>query len=70
MYFARTEAIETKNELIMLHRIKPGIALNSHGVQIAQMAGLPQDVIESAKSFQKQQQEKILKKKVSNWLEE
>lgn len=40
-----------KNELVFLHEVKPGAAEGSYGVQVAQLAGVPSDVVQRAKSL-------------------
>ncbi|WP_119343710.1 DNA mismatch repair protein MutS [Facilibium subflavum] len=42
------EATEHKNGIIFLHHAKPGAALKSYGIQVAKLAGLPNDVIKNA----------------------
>ena len=36
---------ETENGVVFLHRIKPGAADRSYGIEVARLAGLPEDVI-------------------------
>ncbi len=39
------------DDLIFLHAVKPGPASRSYGLQVAQLAGVPREVIASAKRF-------------------
>ncbi len=39
---------EWHDEIVFLHRVKPGAADRSYGIQVAKLAGLPGDVIERA----------------------
>ncbi len=39
------------DELIFLHAVKPGPASRSYGLQVAQLAGVPREVIASAKRY-------------------
>ncbi len=43
-----TAATEQEGELIFLHRVKPGPANKSYGIQVAQKSGLPAEIIERA----------------------
>lgn len=40
---------EWQDEIIFLHRVKPGAADRSYGIQVAKLAGLPHDVISRAR---------------------
>ena len=42
------EVTEWKDQIIFLHKIKPGAADRSYGIQVAKLAGLPKSVIERA----------------------
>ena len=42
-------ATEFKNRIVFLHSVKEGPASQSYGIQVAQLAGLPQVVIEQAR---------------------
>jgi len=42
-------AVEKDHQLIFLHKVLPGPASRSYGIQVAQLAGLPQCVIARAK---------------------
>jgi DNA mismatch repair protein MutS len=39
---------EWHDEIVFLHRVKPGAADRSYGIQVAKLAGLPGDVIQRA----------------------
>lgn len=43
------DAIEHDEKIVFLHRVKEGPASRSYGLQVAQLAGIPLDVIKSAK---------------------
>ena len=45
------DATEFKNELIFLHKVKPGPADRSYGLQVAALAGIPRPVIRKAQQF-------------------
>jgi DNA mismatch repair protein MutS len=42
---------EWNDEIIFLHKILPGAADKSYGIQVARLAGLPKLVVERAKSI-------------------
>jgi DNA mismatch repair protein MutS len=42
---------EWNEEIIFLHKILPGAADKSYGIQVARLAGLPKVVVERAKSI-------------------
>ena len=42
-------AIEHKENIVFLHAVQPGPASQSYGLQVAQLAGIPQVVIRSAR---------------------
>ena len=42
---------EWNDEIIFLHKILPGAADKSYGIQVARLAGLPKPVVERAKSI-------------------
>jgi DNA mismatch repair protein MutS len=48
------DATEHGDELVFLHSVKPGPASRSYGLQVAQLAGVPRDVIASARRFLQQ----------------
>lgn len=48
IYNMHLDATEHDNELIFLHKLKPGPANKSYGLQVAQLAGVPQAVIRLA----------------------
>ena len=43
------DATECQNQLIFMHRVKPGPADQSYGIAVAQLAGVPMVVIEAAR---------------------
>ena len=43
------DAVEHGDKLVFLHQVKEGAANQSYGIQVAQLAGVPEDVIRSAK---------------------
>ena len=43
------DATEHGEQIIFLHRVKPGPANQSYGLQVAQLAGVPQQVIQQAR---------------------
>ena len=43
-------AVEHGDKIVFLHSVKPGPANQSYGLQVAQLAGVPRDVIKLAKS--------------------
>lgn len=43
------DAIEHGDKIVFLHQLKPGPASQSYGLQVAQLAGVPRDVIQAAK---------------------
>ncbi len=45
------EAKRYKNQIIFLHRVKPGSSDESYGVDVARLAGLPKSVIQRAKEI-------------------
>lgn len=47
-------ATEHADKLIFLHKVKPGAASRSYGIQVAKLAGVPMQVINTAKSKLKQ----------------
>ena len=42
-------ATEGEDDIVFLHRIKPGPANQSYGIQVARLAGIPEEVIQLAK---------------------
>lgn len=42
-------AVEHKENIVFLHAVQPGPASQSYGLQVAQLAGIPQSVIRSAR---------------------
>ncbi len=45
---------ESKQKIVFLRQVQPGVADSSYGLHVAKMAGLPLDVIKRAATFQKQ----------------
>ncbi len=43
------DAIEHDDKIVFLHKVKEGAANQSYGLQVAQLAGVPKDVIHAAK---------------------
>ena len=43
------ECVEHGDEIIFLHKVKPGAASQSYGIQVAALAGVPADVIANAR---------------------
>ena len=55
-------AQELNGNLILLHKVQQGPASQSHGLQVAKLAGIPANVIKSAEAFtyfRKQQQQHL-----------
>lgn len=44
------DAVETDNEVIFMHQVKPGAADKSYGLHVASIAGIPKNVIVEAKN--------------------
>jgi DNA mismatch repair protein MutS len=42
-------AVEHKDKIVFLHAVQPGPASQSYGLQVAQLAGVPQQVIRAAR---------------------
>jgi DNA mismatch repair protein MutS len=49
----KVEVREYGDKVIFLHKVTPGYADHSYGIQVAQMAGLPEEVTERAKQILK-----------------
>lgn len=49
----KVEVKEYGDKVVFLHTVVPGFADHSYGIQVAQMAGLPQEVTERAKTILK-----------------
>ena len=49
----KVEVREYDDKVIFLHKVTPGFADHSYGIQVAQMAGLPEEVTERAKTILK-----------------
>jgi len=45
------DATEHQDDIVFLHAVRPGPASRSYGLQVAQKAGVPREVIASAKAF-------------------
>jgi DNA mismatch repair protein MutS len=45
------DATEHGRELIFLHAVKPGPASQSYGLNVAELAGVPRDVVERARDY-------------------
>jgi len=45
------DAIEHDDKIVFLHRVKKGATNRSYGLQVALLAGVPQDVVHQAKQF-------------------
>lgn len=43
------DAVEHDDKIIFLHCVKPGPANQSYGIQVAQLAGVPRDIIQNAR---------------------
>ena len=42
---------EHKDDIVFLHQVKPGAAFKSYGIQVAKIAGIPNDVLKNAKDI-------------------
>jgi DNA mismatch repair protein MutS len=49
----KVDVREYDDKVIFLHKVMPGFADHSYGIQVAQMAGLPEEVTERAKQVLK-----------------
>jgi DNA mismatch repair protein MutS len=49
----KVEVKEYGDKVLFLHKVTPGVADHSYGIQVAQMAGLPEEVTERAKKILK-----------------
>ena len=45
------DATEHGRELIFLHSVKPGPATQSYGLHVAELAGVPRDVVDRAREY-------------------
>jgi DNA mismatch repair protein MutS len=52
---------EWKGEVIFLYRVLPGIANQSYGIEVAKLAGIPQEVVDRAKEILYKLESKSLK---------
>lgn len=58
---AHLDAMEHDDKIVFLHRVKKGATNRSYGLQVALLAGVPQQVVAQAKQFlQKMEQEQSL----------
>jgi DNA mismatch repair protein MutS len=48
------DATEHGRELIFLHSVKPGPASQSYGLHVAELAGVPRDVVDRAREYLRQ----------------
>ncbi|HCV43444.1 MAG TPA: DNA mismatch repair protein MutS, partial [Bacteroidetes bacterium] len=56
----KVEVREYGDKVVFLHKVTPGFADHSYGIQVAQMAGLPEEVTERAKKILKNLEESEL----------
>jgi DNA mismatch repair protein MutS len=49
----KVEVLETGGSVIFTHSVKPGASDHSFGIHVAQMAGLPQEIVERANEIMK-----------------
>lgn len=56
----KVDVREYGDKVIFLHKVTPGFADHSYGIQVAQMAGLPEEVTERAKKILKNLEESEL----------
>jgi DNA mismatch repair protein MutS len=61
-------ATEHNDQIVFLHKVKPGAASRSYGLQVAKLAGVPENVIKNAK--QKLQQLEARKKRIKPRIEQ
>lgn len=47
----KVDVREYGDKVIFLHKVKPGFADHSYGIQVAQMAGMPEEITERAKEI-------------------
>lgn len=57
---------EANNELIFLHKVLPGGADKSYGIEVARMAGVPKEVLNRAQGIMAQMNAKNPSKKISS----
>lgn len=43
------DAVESKDKIVFLHKLEPGPANQSYGLQVAQLAGVPRNVLKTAR---------------------
>ena len=46
---AHLDAVEMKDKIVFLHKLEPGPANQSYGLQVAQLAGVPKSVVRAAR---------------------
>ena len=44
------DAVEHDDSIVFLHKVQEGAANQSYGIQVAQLAGVPQKIIQAAKN--------------------
>jgi DNA mismatch repair protein MutS len=49
------QVLEKEGEVTFLHKIAPGGSDRSYGIQVARLAGLPEELVEVAQSYVEQQ---------------
>jgi DNA mismatch repair protein MutS len=45
------DAVEMKDKIVFLHKLEPGPANQSYGLQVAQLAGVPKAVVRAARKY-------------------
>jgi len=60
------DAIEHDQGIVFLHAVKPGPANQSYGLQVAQLAGIPAEVIQSARQKLQQLEQDTVSGEVKN----
>ena len=45
------DAVEMKDKIVFLHKVEPGPANQSYGLQVAQLAGVPKSVVRAARNY-------------------
>lgn len=61
----KVDVREYEDKVIFLHKVLPGFADHSYGIQVAQLAGLPEEVTDRAKTILKRLEETDLSMKGS-----
>ncbi len=54
----RLDAVESGDRIVFLHRVMEGPASQSYGLQVAALAGLPRDVLDVARAWLRQAEER------------